>query len=176
MNIIYMLMMIPLVLAIFSLVWRNNPALSLLALAFFFTGTILYLGNNAALGLFQLSRQYSIAGEEEKAVLASAGQVLLSRGEDFSAGSFLGMILPQIAEFCFAFLMINTRIFNKISLAAGIIGFSLLILFTIWATFIPYYYNKVMMVGSLGGLFVLIWFVMIGIRLIIKAGEKNLFS
>ncbi len=57
--------------------------------------------------------------------------------------------------------MLRGRIFSRAAAYAGILGFSLLSIFTIWSTFVPVLFDVAMILALVGGLLSLAWYVLI---------------
>lgn len=144
---------------------RANPVLAALALLVLCIGTTVYIANNMALPMLSLSRQYAAAtSEPQKALLVSAGQVLMAQ-EDIGAGSFIGFFIPEIAGVLMALVMLRGRVFSRWAAWAGLLGKSFLIAFNVTAAFIPGYYDLALIFSMLGGPLCLVWFILIALRL-----------
>ena len=137
---------------------------STLALAIFITGLAVYLANNVSMPLYYLSIKYAAADAQLKPVLTAAGESLLARGEDFTPGSLPGFFINEVSIFLMFFIMFRAGIFSKISAVFGIAGVLLLTVFTFGATLNPPMYNTLMTMSMLGGLLMLAWYIMIGLR------------
>jgi hypothetical protein len=141
-------------------------SISMLALLFLVIGTTIYCTNNPALPMLQITRQYALATiETQKALLLNAGQTLLLRGEDFTPGFFMGFFLQHLAGFMMCILMLKSQLFKRGLSIIGILGFTLMSIFLIWSTFIPVGYFIAMMISMVGGLFLMIWYLLISIQL-----------
>jgi len=162
-NIVYQICMIPVFAALAAAHARKKPVLTGLSMIAFFVGVAVYLANSAAVPMSVLSGKYASAGTEfERALIAAAGESVLARGEDFTPGAFLPLILQGIAALGISFVILKGGVFKKPAGAIGIIAFSLLAVFTFLATFVPSVYTIAFYgFGMLGGLFVLAWFVLI---------------
>lgn len=167
-NIPTQFLLIPVFLALYTAHRRMDKvhAYAALAMVFAFVGTAIYLSNNAALPMLALSGKYAAAATEaEKTLLAAAGEAVLARGEDFAPGAFLGFLFGAVANIAISFVMLRGGVFGKIAAWAGIIGFFLMLVFTICATFIPATFNGAMILALLGGLSIVLWYVLIARRL-----------
>ncbi len=164
-NLIYTSLTIPLFLALFGAHRQISPAAAGLALLLFAIGTAMYLAHNAALPMLHISQQYAAAPEAEKALLAAAGQTLLARGEDFAPGAFLGFAFIETANLLMALVMLRGGVFSRLNGWLGLAGFACLAVFTLWATFIPRAYTAALILGMVGGLLSLAWFVLTARRL-----------
>jgi hypothetical protein len=144
-------------------VYQADAALAVLLLCI---GATIYITNNTALPMLTLSEKYSLAtSEAQKSQLVAAGQVLLAQAEDFTPGSFVGFFITEVAEILMALLMLRSGLFGKSTAWVGLLGFVLLLVFTIWSTFIPVFYAAALLVAALGGLLSMIWFLLVARRL-----------
>jgi hypothetical protein len=166
-NIIYLASMVPVYFAIFAAHQRSKWIYAGLAMAVYFIGMAIYISNNAAIPMFVLSGWYAAAGTDtQRALFAAAGEAVLARGEDFTPGSFIGLIFGGIAAIGISSVMLRGRIFGKATAWIGIMGFTFLSVFTIWATFVPVLYIVAFYVfGMIGGLLALAWFILVARRL-----------
>jgi hypothetical protein len=165
-NIVYMAAMVPVYFAIFMAHSRTNGVYAALAMIISFIGMAIYLANSAAIPMFVLAEKYAAAGTDaQRAMFAAAGEAVLARGEDFTPGSFLGLIFGGIAAIVMSFVMLRGGIFGKATAWVGMIGFTFLSVFTIWATFIPVLYDVAFyFFGMIGGLFALAWFALVALQ------------
>ena len=137
-----------------------------LAMILSLAGMAIYISNNAAVPIFVLSNKFATAATEtQRSMLAAAGEALLAKGEDFSPGAFPGFFLGEIANLTLAFVMLRGRIFSKVTAYTGIIGMSLLTVYTIWVTFIPALQGGAMILAMVGGPLSTIWSILIARRL-----------
>ncbi|GAB6275038.1 MAG: hypothetical protein STSR0004_19030 [Peptococcaceae bacterium] len=165
-NIIYMACMVPVLFALFAAHRHKNGVYAALAMIVYFIGMAIYISNSAAIPMFVLSSKYAAATTDaQRALLAAAGEAVLACGEDFTPGSFIGLMLGGIAAIMVSFVMLRGRIFGKATAWTGIIGFTLLSVFTILSTFVPVLlYITFYVFGMIGGLFALAWFVLVARR------------
>jgi hypothetical protein len=153
-------------LALYGAHRRFDQAHAALAALLLCMGATIYISNNAALPMLTLSGQYTRAtSEAQKAQLVTAGQVLLAQAEDFTPGSFVGFFITEVAEILMALVLLRGRLFGKPTAWVGLLGFILLLVFTIWSTFVPVSYNAALLVAGLGGLLSSVWFFLVARRL-----------
>jgi hypothetical protein len=164
-NIVYMLAMLPVYVALFGAHVEKNAVGAALTIILFVTAMSMYISNNAAIPLLVLSNKYAAASTEmQRTVLMAAGEAVLARGEDFTAGSFIPVFLSSLAAMCISIVMLRGA-FGKVNAWIGIVGFASLSLFTFIATFVPALYELAFYVlGSLGGLLALSWFALVSRR------------
>jgi len=153
-NIVYMIAMLPVYFALFGAHFEKKAVAAALTLVIFLTAMSMYISNNAAIPLLVLSGKYSLASSElERNILVAAGEAVLSRGEDFTAGSFIPTFLTGLAAVRISIIMLRGGVFGKLHAWIGIVGFTFLSLFTIIATFIPALYAFAFnFLASIGGL------------------------
>ena len=144
---------------------------STMALVIFCIGLSVYAANNVSMPLYYLSVKYQAADAQLKPLLASAGEALLARGEDFTPGSLPGFFLGEVSLFMMLFVMFKAKIFSRLSSIIGITGGLLLTIFTFGATLNPPMYNTLMTMSMFGGLLMLGWYVMAALKFF-KLGRK----
>lgn len=160
-NITLSLIALPLYAALFGAHRRREPALALVALVLVAVGTVLFVANNAALPMLELSRRWAVAaGPAERAALEGAAEALLSRGAHGSFGAFLGFFVSEIGTLLMAVAMLRGRVFGRAAALAGIVGASVLAVYTTAMTFAPAS-ALVMAVAIPGGLLMIAWDVMV---------------
>jgi hypothetical protein len=165
-NVLTVTLMVPVFLALWAAHRRTHDAYAALATAVLVIGAAVYVANNPALAMLSLSYQHAAAASEaERALLAATGQALLARAEDFTAGSFLGFLLPLKAEILMALVLLRGGVFGQAAGWTGLLGCGLLLVFTTWATFVPVGYGIAMLVAAVGGLLTMAWLVLIARRL-----------
>lgn len=165
-NILSLTVAVPLYFALYAAHRRVNRASAALALIVYLVGAAIYISNNAALPMFVLSGKYVTAATgAQRTLLAAAGEAILARGEDFTPGSFIGFFFTEIAALVISVVMLRGRIFSRAAAYTGILGFSLLSIFTIWSTFVPILFDVAMILALVGGLSSLAWYILIARRL-----------
>jgi hypothetical protein len=159
-NMVYTISMLPVFFAIAAAHRHTKWVYAALTVTLFFIGAAVYLSNNAAIPMFVLFQRYAVAGTDvERAMFAAAGEAVLVSGEDFTPGSFIGLILQGVAATAISVVMLRGRIFGSATAWVGIVGFTFLSMFTFWATFIPAFYLVAFyLFGMIGGLLALTWF------------------
>lgn len=166
-NIVYMIAMLPVYFALFGAHFEKQALAAALTVIIFITAMSMYISNNAALPLLVLSDKYSLAATDlQRTTLIAAGEAVLSHGEDFTAGSFIPLLLGGLAAIGISIIMLRGGIFGKVNAWIGLVGFTFLSLFTIIATFIPVLYSFAFYcLASIGGLLALSWFALVARRL-----------
>lgn len=165
-NIVYMSAMLFVYAGIVIAHRHKNKIYPVLTMIIFLVSTAIYIANSAAVPMLVLANKYAAAGTEvQKTVFAAAGESVLARGEDFTPGAFPGLMLGGLVAIMMSVILLRSNIFGKKIAWIGIVGFTFLSFFTIWATFIPVYYNFAFyFFGSIGGVLALAWFTLVGIK------------
>jgi hypothetical protein len=173
-NVLNVVLGIPLFLALYAAHRRVDGAYAALALALFLFGGAVYVANNAAVPMFALSREYAAATTDaQRATLAAAGEAVLARGADFTPGSLVGFVLPTLAQITMSIVMLRGGVFGRATAYAGIVGFSLLFIFTVWTTFVPGALEAAMLIALPAGLLVAAWNILVARKLFGLAGGRG---
>lgn len=159
-NILTLILSIPLLLALYAAHRHTNRGYASLALILSLVGTAVYLANNAAFPMLTLSMKYANATDTQRTLLAAAGEAILAQGEDFTPGVFPGFLLGEIAILTISLVMLRGGVFSRKAAYAGILGAVALIVFTIWSTFYPVFFEAAMMLALLGGLLSITWYIL----------------
>ncbi len=177
-NIAYMLAMLPVYIALLWAHRRHQGIQAALVLIVFLLATAIYVSTNAAIPMLVLSNKYALAQTElQKTIFLAAGEAILARGEDFTPGAFIGLFLSGCAAIAISIIMLRGGLFGKWSAWIGIIGFTFLSLFTIFATFVPALYTfSFYFFGSIGGILALTWFALTSRRLFQLASSDRTIS
>jgi hypothetical protein len=166
MNIISLTVSIPLFFALYAAHRLTYKAYAALALILYLVGVAVYVANNAAIPILVLSAKYAAATTDaQRTLLVAAGEATLARGEDFTPGSFYGFFLPGFTTILFSFILLRGKIFSRTTAYIGILGFALMLLYTMWATFVPVLYDGAMVLAIVGGLLSVAWYILVARRL-----------
>lgn len=165
-NLLNALMMIPVFVALFAALRKTAGATALVALVCFIIGTALFIANNSALALFELSKKYAGADPGQQTLLAAAGEAWLVKGTHGSYTAFLGFGLILIGDFLIATAMLNGKIFSRITAWLGITGNLLLFIYLALVTFLPDVKSSAMLFSAPGGLLSTAWLILLTTRLL----------
>ncbi len=164
-NVCIIALMIPAYFALWAAHRRVNMAYVALAAIVYFVGATVFITNNSALAMLELSNKYAAASEAQKPLLAAAGEAMIARGAHGSPGAFAGFILSTIASTIMSFGMLKGRVFGRTTAYLGIIGSILLLVYVILVTFVPEVKNIAVIVAAPGGLLALAWTIMFTLKL-----------
>lgn len=164
-NTVNQLISIPVYFALYAALRKTNKPYALLALIIFLLGTAIFVSNNTALPMLELSRKYALADETQKSLLAAAGEAMLVRGEHGSLGVFFSFLLPTLSALVFSLVMVQGKVFSKASAYIGILGNTSMLIYVVLVTFAPTVKDMAMAFAMPGGLLLLVWMILFTIRL-----------
>lgn len=165
-NVLNIILGIPLFLALYAAHRRTDGAYATLALVLFLFGGAVYVTNNAAVPVFVLSGEHAAATTDaRRAALVAAGEAVLARGEDFTPGSLVGFVLTSLAQISMSVVMLRGDMFGRTTAYTGIVGFALLLVFTVWTTLAPGALDAAVVIAVPAGLLVVAWNVLVAWRL-----------
>lgn len=147
---------------------RKTPYKPLAALAAIisYLGIGVFFATNRAFAMLDLSRQYAAAASEiQHTILEAAGHALLSVGDSHSPGTFLAFFLVESAGVLVSYVMLKGEVFPKAAAYAGMLGFSILLLFEILTSFFSGLSESAMLLAMVGGLLSMVWYILIARRL-----------
>lgn len=164
-NAVNQLIVIPVYFALYAALRKTNKPYALFALIVFLIGTTIFVANNTALPMLELSGKYAVANETQKSLLAAAGEAMLARSEHGSLGAFFSFLLPTLAALLMSLAMWQGQVFSKANSIVGILGNSLMIVYIILVTFAPAVKDMAIAFAMPGGLLLMAWMIMFTIRL-----------
>jgi hypothetical protein len=131
-------------------------------------GTGVYLASNQAFAMVALSGQYAAAaGDPERTTALAAGDALLAihnPGAVFQgAGVTAGLFLVTVAGLIIAVVMLRSDVFGKATATIGILAHGFMLGYFVTWTFPPAIRA---LPPSLSGLFLFVWYILIGIKLL----------
>jgi hypothetical protein len=166
-NIIATTLMIPVFASLCGLHRRENGAFAGLTLLFFLAGYAVFMADNTAFPMLALSKLYAAAeSESQRSLLAAAGEALLVRGRSHTPGTFPGFFLSDLAGISVSLVMLRGKVFNKATGVIGIVTFGFLFIFEVISSFLPSLFVIATIIVMLGGISALVWYMMIGLRLV----------
>jgi hypothetical protein len=152
-------------LALYFALRYANPSWIVIALTLALLGIGIFLATNNPFSMFTLSGQYAVATSIEKATFLAAGQALLANtGQRAVEGFNLGLFLVSTAGLIMSVVMTKGSAFGKSTGYIGILAFALSLL-----DYLRQFLTTSIMVALpvilLGALFLLSWFILVGLRL-----------
>jgi hypothetical protein len=144
-----------------------NRTMALLAMIISLVGAAVFFATNRAFAMLELSHQYAQAATEvQQSTLLAAGQGMLAVGRSHSPGTFLGFFIGEVAGLVMSGVMLQGRIFGKVTAVIGIVSFSLFIIFEVWTAFVPVLLTGAMLFAGAAGILNVIWHFLLGRRLL----------
>jgi hypothetical protein len=151
-------------LGIFIALKGNNRAYLVIALICVFVGVTLFMATPSVLSMMALSDKYARATTEvEKSQLIAAGEAILSADMFHGTGAMIGRFLVQVGALLFSIEMLGGKAFNKSAGYIGIAAHGLDLVHLIFMLIIPTAGDILM---AIAGTLYLLWFPMVGVRLI----------
>jgi hypothetical protein len=153
-------------LALYVLLKDANQSLMAIALIGVIVGSAIFLSTNNPFSMLALSNQYAIAmTDSEKSALLAAGQVILSNTNQRAVGGFnIGLFLVSIAGLLTSVVMLQSRVFGRSTAYIGLLAFAMSL-----ADYIRQALTQSLLIALpvilLGALFMVIWFIQVGLRL-----------
>jgi hypothetical protein len=166
-NLFFNAFAIPGYLGLYAALRKENHVYAALAMTIAFIGVAVFFATNRALPMLDLSDQYAAATTDaQRASLVAAGQAMLSVGQSHTPGTFMGFFFADLAGIIMSAAMLRSNIFGRASAYLGILGFVLLMIFEILASFVWTLDNVAIALAMFGGLLSTIWYVSSGLRLL----------
>ncbi|MFO7669845.1 MAG: hypothetical protein R6W31_09325 [Bacteroidales bacterium] len=165
-NVINQIILIPSIFALYAAHRETAGPSALLSLILFLVGSTIFVCGNTSLTMLDLSHKYFEAGQEEqKLLIAAAGEAMLAKGSHGSFGVFIGFVLPTIANVLMSGVMLKGRVFSRLTSIIGLTGNSLMVIYIVLVTFCPAVEQMALAFAMPGGLLVMVWMIMYTIRL-----------
>lgn len=165
-NLINTTLMIPAYFALWAAQRRENITYVTLATIIFFIGAVVFISNNTALPMLELSNKYAASTNvNQRILLAAAGEAMIARGAHGSLGVFAGFFLSTIGGIIMSFGMLKGKVFSKFTAYLGILGGVLLLIYLFLVTLVPEIKNVAIIVAAPGGILALAWMIMWNYRL-----------
>jgi len=165
-NIINQIILIPSIFALYVAHQDSNKPSAMLSLILFLVGTTIFVTGNTALTMLDLTHKYfGVSSDEQRKLISAAGEAMLVKGSHGSLGVFIGFALPTIANGMMSVVMLNGKVFSRLTSYFGIIGNSLMVFYIIMVTFMPAVEKMATAFAMPAGLLVMVWMIMFTIKL-----------
>ena len=129
---------IPSYLALLAAHHRTGRLHAVLIAVFYCLGSTVFLANNSALPMLQLSGKYHAAAPgAEQSLFLAAGENLLAKGAHGSYGAFPGFFILSCCSLAISLVMLRGKVFSRATAIMGIVGSSTLIIYLVLTTFVP---------------------------------------
>jgi hypothetical protein len=165
-NVINQLLMIPVYFTLYLVLRDKSKFTSLFAFVIFIVGTILFVSNNTALTMLDLSIKYfSASSDQTKILFASAGEAMLTKGSHGSYSALIGFLLPNIAGIILSVVMLKNSIFSKITGYLGLFGSVLISIYLLMVTVLPSVKSMATAFAAIPGLMLMAWMTLFMLKL-----------
>ncbi len=165
-NMVMQIIFIPSMFALYGAHRKVMQPKALIVFILFLFGTTLFVTGNTALTMHDLSQRYFAAGsEEQRMLLAAAGEAMLAKGAHGSRGVFLGFALIPFANSLMSAVMLRGKVFSRTTSWFGIIGNSLMVVYVVLVTFVPGVETMALAFAMPAGLLVMGWMGMFMVKL-----------
>jgi hypothetical protein len=165
MNMIASTLMIPVFFSLFGAHRNTNGVLAAFALVIALISYTVFLSDNVSFSILLLSKKYAVANEIERTALITATETLFSKGASHTPGTFPGFLLGLIGSILFNIVIIKGKVFKKITGIIGVIAFLFLLIFEVLSSFISSLYMQAMIFAMIGGISVIVWYILVGLEL-----------
>jgi hypothetical protein len=165
-NIINQIILIPSIFALYAVHRDTNMPLAMLSLILFLVGTTIFVTGNTALTMLDLSHKYfGASSDEQRMLIAAAGEAMLAKGSHGNLSVFIGFALPTLANILMSWVMISGKVFSRATSYIGLVGNTLMVIYLIMVTFIPAVEKLALLFAMPAGLLLMTWMIMYTIKL-----------
>lgn len=172
-NVINQIILIPSIFALYLAHRRTNEGNALLALILFLVGTVVFITGNTSLTLLDLSQKYFSAPDDQKHLIAAAGETMLVKGSHGSLGVFIGFFLPTLANLFMSCVMLKGNVFSSVNAWIGLGGNFLMLIYIVLVTFSLAMEKVALLIAMPGGLLIMAWMIIYTFRLLRLRNEKK---
>lgn len=152
-------------LGLYAALHQTHKSAMTLATVCGFLGIAVYFASNQAFAILALSNQYAAATDAQRSLFLAAGEGLLTQNNFIHGGSgtVISFFLVNMAGLIIAIVMLRGNIFSKWTVYMGILANAFGV-----ATVIPLFFAPQLVVipVSTSAPFLLVWYVLLGLRLI----------
>jgi hypothetical protein len=123
-------LLIPIVLALYTLLARRSPSLMLMTAGFWFVSIALFIGANTGFEMLTLATRHAEATDEAaKAAYLATGEGMLAAYMGNGTSFVVGYLLATVAGILLGFAMLRTPVFHRAAayavIVANVLGFGL---------------------------------------------------
>lgn len=156
--------------ALFAAFRKSYPAYGLLGMIAILMGALLALANHSALSIIHLSDLYAAAASPaEQAQFLAAGEAVIATDMWHTTAGFLAGVFMQGGFVFLSYIMLRSRTFRKSTAYTGLLANGLDFVHIFVGIFAP---TLAITLLSIGGVFYLFWFPLLG-RDLIRLGRAS---
>jgi hypothetical protein len=163
-------LLVPMVLAVYIALRRASASFMAIATTLYFVGIAVYLATETAFSLLSLSDQYATATTgAQRSLIEAAGQAMLADQVGVGTGTYMAFFLMGVAGLIISTVMLRSAIFSKVTASVGILAYVIILAYYIGLVFVSIPLAIGVLLFSASGLLSLLWFILIGRRLLMLA-------
>jgi hypothetical protein len=168
-------LLVPMFLAVYIALRQTSASVMAIATTLSFVGIGVYLATETAFSLLSLSSQYADATTAaQRTLFEAAGQAMLAEQVGVGAGAYMAFVLIGTAGLIISTVMLRSALFSKVTASVGILANGIIVVYYIGLAFL----SIRLAIGALlfwtSGLLSLIWYILIGRRLLMLAQGGSL--
>jgi hypothetical protein len=163
-------LLVPMVLAVYIALRRASASFMAIATTLYFVGIAVYLATETAFSLLSFSDQYATATTgAQRSLIEAAGQAMLADQVGVGTGTYMAFFLMGVAGLIISTVMLRSAIFSKVTASVGILAYVIILAYYIGLVFVSIPLAIGVLLFSASGLLSLLWFILIGRRLLMLA-------
>jgi hypothetical protein len=146
------------VILLLIIVWKKSTKLTSITFILSISGSILFILNNGALKMMNLSNQYfSTDSSNLMTDYLNQAEKIVEHSSHGSASVFYGYFVLSIANVLLALILFRTGVIKKSFSILGLIGYGMLSIYLVLVTFVFELNPLLMGIAGIAGIIVLIW-------------------
>ncbi len=146
------------VILLLIILWGKSKKLVFITIILSISGSILFILNNGALKMMNLSNQYfSTDSSNLMAGYLNEAETILELSSHGSVSVFYGYFILSVANILLALILFRTGLIKKSISILGLIGYGMLSLYLVLITFVFELNTLIMGIAGIAGIIVLIW-------------------
>ena len=167
-------LLVPMFLAVSLALRRTSASFMAIATTLAFVGIGVYLATETAFSLLSLSSQYAAATTDaQRTLFEAAGQAMLVEQVGVGAGAYMAFFLLGVAGLIISAVMLRSALFSKVTASVGILANGIIVAYYIGLACVSIPLTIGLFLYSASGLLSLIWYILIGRRLLMLAQSAS---
>ena len=165
-----LVLLVPMFLAVYMALRHTSASCMAIATTLAFIGIAVYLATETAFSLLSLSSQYATATTDaQRSLFEAAGQAMLASQVGVGAGTYMAFVLIGVASLLISTVMFRSALFSNVTASVGILANGIIVAYYIGLAFVSLPQAIGLLLYSASGLLSLIWYILIGRRLLMLA-------
>ena len=151
-------------LALCRALYQLAPGVMVLSAVLAVTGVAVYFASNQAFAMLALSQQFAAAtAEGQRTALLAAGEALLAINSH-GGGKYLSLFLVTLAGLLVSVVMLRSTVFGKTTAWIGVVAHGIGLCFFVALAMAP---SLMALPPSISAVFLLVWYLLVGRRLLL---------